>query len=609
MIFKVNSVKIIKKRIKSLFLFGFLELLRRKTMKLNVKLIALLLVIMLALTSCEATFNEIIGQITDAFTTTTTTTTTPTTTTTTTSTTTGKPEPEQPKFSRLESSTTVAELLEMYTLTEEYVNETLALIDAMYEASLDPESTEAFDAIYEQFDERFYHVAQQMTIARIIYYTDMSDEVATERQLTTTDYFYDIQDKYNETCRSMYLDSPHKDELFADWTEEEIQSLLDYDSTTVALKKEIEDLQAEYNNLGNHNFTDGSAELYAQIVTKNNQLAKLYGYDNYYDYAQSNVYGREYTTEELQQFKAYVKQHVMPRFTRLNNGWQKLYDLPTVRKDLAIDFLTADFDAMEKNYVMLYLDSLGDTNMGNAMRDVFENKRCIFSNNRNSHPTAFQTYFYEDEHPFCLFGSNGQTSNTIIHEIGHYYAATVNNDLSSYDLLETHSQGNEYLYLKFSEDNLPSSVYEPVRYYNLFNSWYTIVMASIIDDFEYAVYNLESVEGYTSAEFDAIMDEVLAGYGRTADWFTENVTDPYNYWRSVAVDNPCYYISYAVSAAASVIIFAEAEEDYEATMAKYVILAEGVTEEDGFIEALKKAGFTTPFDEESFVKISQTMRK
>ena len=299
----------------------------------------------------------------------------------------------------------------------------------------------------------------------------------------------------------------------------------------------------------------------------------------------------------------------MPTFSNLNDGWQELYNLGNFAKNTAISYLTDPFYSTSKNYVILYLESLGDTNMGVAMRDVFDSKNCVFSHYTNSHPTAFQTYLYEDETPFCLFGSEGQSSNTLVHEIGHYYAAYTNNDINNYDLCETHSQGNEFLFLKFSESHLSSKAYNVVRYYNLFNAFYVIVCASIIDEFEQRVYSLESVEGYTSADFDAIMDEVLEEYGKDNDWFADNLADMHDYWRKVAIDNPVYYISYSVSAIAALEVFAMAEEDYDSAVVAYTKLVEGVTEEDGFIAAIEKAGFTSPFEEETFQDINTMLSK
>lgn len=574
----------------------------------KIRLLALILAVVLCLSSCSFSINEILGQLGIVSTTTTTEPTTTTTTKPTTSTTTTTVKNPEDVFVTEDHSMSKTEMLAKYTLTQEEVDAALTLLDNMVEISKTATSVDEIDAVYDEFETAFYHIAQQMTIANIVYYCNMSDETATQRHLDTTDMFYSVQDKYMQSCRTMYLESPFKDELFADWTEEEIQEMLDYDPAVVALKSEIEELQAEYNDLSNEEFEDRSAEIYAQIVMKNQQLAKLHGYDNYYDYASENVYSRDYTRTDLEKFRTYVKQQIVPVFETLNKNFQAYKKLSSYNQNIFIDFLTGGFDTMKKNYVLEYFASLDGT-MGEAMNSVFGGKNCVFSYNSNSHPTAFCTYLYEDEKPICFFGSNGQTSSTIVHEVGHYYASYVNNDLNNFDLCETHSQGNELLFLKFTQKSLNKDIYSCVKAYNLFNMYYIIVMATMMDEFEQRVYDLESVEGYTSEDFDAIMDEVIESYGKGASWFTENLTDPYNYWRSTVIDNPVYYISYAVSAVAAIEIFAVADEDYEAAQAAYIILVEDVTPEDGFIGALEKAGLGSPFEASTFTKVAEIMKK
>jgi oligoendopeptidase F len=154
------------------------------------------------------------------------------------------------------------------------------------------------------------------------------------------------------------------------------------------------------------------------------------------------------------------------------------------------------------------------------------------------------------------------------------------------------------------------NIYSCVRAYNLVNAAYVMILATVVDEFEQRVYALddETIAAMTSEDFDAIMTEVCEPYGGV-DWVSSNISDPHNYWRQVAISNPVYYISYAVSAVAAVEIFALAEEDTEAAFTAYRALVENVTEEDGFLNALKKAGLYTPFEEEAFKQISTTMKK
>ena len=575
-------------------------------MNFKLRLVALLLAALMCLTSCDA----LLGFINPTPTTSATEATKATTLKPTTPTT-SKPADDD-KWKRADHSLTSAELKAQYTLTREEVDATLALLDNMLEASktATAEDTSEFDALYEQFDESFYHMAEQRTIATIIYYVDMSNEEATTRQEDATNMFMEVQDKYNIICRQMYLESPIRDILFEGWTEEEIQSLMEYDPVVMEIRKAINALEDEYNKLENGpDFTDKSAEIYAQIVVKNNDLADYYGYDNYYTFASENTYGREYDAEQLEVFKEYVVKYILPGFSNAYARYKKINSLSSSDKSFVNKFMNGKFDGMSTNYLVDYLDSLGDTTMGQSMRHMFENKNCVFSGKPNSHPTAFCTYLYESEQPFCLFGSSGQSSTTMVHEIGHYYAYLVNSDLDSYDLAETHSQSNEFLFLEYCQPQMTAEAFDVIYSYQLLNACYIIVMASIIDEFEQRVYALDSdvVATYTSADFDAIMEDVCKPYGG-AVYVSSELADPFNFWRQVTTTSPVYYISYAVSAVAALEINALVNTDKEAAYQAYTTLAEDVTNEDGFIHALEIAGLSSPFEEETYIAIAEELK-
>ena len=586
-------------------------------MNFKLRFVALLLVAVMCLSSCDV-FSFINGgeTTTSSTTTTTTTTTKPTTTkpTTTKSTGTTTTSPKLPtyEFDVSSNSLSKSELVARYTLTQEEADAAKALLDEMVELSKTAETVDPVDAKYEEFETAFYHIAQQMTISMIIYYYDMADETSSERYLNTTDIYYDLQDAYNLALKTMYLESPHKDELFEGWTEEEIQELIGYDSKIVELKKEIDEIQVAFDQLTGEevDYNDLCSDLYKQLVVKNNQLARLNGYENYYDYASVNVYGRDYAKEDLASFREYIIKYVVPYVGKVYDEFI-VYKSWTSNTKLSrlLEFVNDPFyNSTKRNYVSAYLDSLGDTTMGESMRDVFESKNCVFSFASQSHPTAFQTYLYEDETPICFFGSSGQSANTVVHEIGHYYAALVNRDIDNYDLCETHSQGNEFLFLTYCEPYINEEVFDVIEAYNYINTCYVLVLATIIDEFEQRVYMLddETVASMTSADFDGIMSSVCAPYGGSA-WVNTNLSDPYAYWRLVCISNPVYYISYAVSASAAINLYALAQEDYDAAIVAYTALVEGVTVEDGFLGALTKAGLTTPFEEETFIKIASIL--
>ena len=154
-----------------------------------------------------------------------------------------------------------------------------------------------------------------------------------------------------------------------------------------------------------------------------------------------------------------------------------------------------------------------------------------------------------------------------------------------------------------------AGAYDVYKEYTLYMYVVQSIVCMIIDEFEREVYTLDSVENFTSADFDAIMSKVCEKYGG-ADWVSGKLADPYSYWRLVAISNPVYYISYAVSAVSSTEIFYIAEEiGQEEAYAVYTTLVEGVTYEDGFLGALEKAGLGSPFKEETYEKIYVTLTK
>ena len=514
-------------------------------------------------------------------------------------------------FDRDAHSVTPDELLSWYTATPEEFAAAMELVNQMKEAGMT--DLDLFDSVYDAFETAFYHLAEQSTIANIIYYCDMSNEEAQERKLNTVEMFSELQDAYNIACQYLLVNSPYTEQLFADWSEESKQQLLNYSSDIMEIRNAVDALEVAYNDMDENttpNYGAKVAEIYKQMVILNNQLAAKFGYDNYYDYATERVYGRDYTAADLSEYHGFVRKHIAGKVGNLVTTWRDVYGKLGSNQDLYNAFMNKDFDYGDENYVMLYLNSLGDTNMGVAMRDVFESENCVFADNKNSHPTAFQTWLYEADKPFCLFGSSGQEATTIIHEIGHYYAAYTNDDIGDYDLCETHSQTNEFLFMNYCSDKLPKNVFRTAMLYQLVNTCGTITLASIVDQFEQRVYTLsaEELEAMTVEDFDAIMNEIKA-YDEYSGVIS-NFIDPCEYWKRVAVSNPVYYVSYSVSAVASLNIYAMALEDPDAAMTAYRALVETAGIEDmGYVEALGAAGVVSPFDESSHRNIASLIDK
>ncbi len=499
------------------------------------------------------------------------------------------------------------EMEEMLVISDEVFNTAEEQLKAFEAFALVNEDYEAADALYLTFEDTFFHISTQVSIANIIYYMDMSVTEASERYLDLFDKYGDVYNLYADACKNLYKNSPIRDQLFADWTEQEIKQMLDYDPETLELQKANEALLVELNDLPAGEFDDRAAEIYALLVTNNNRIATLSGYDNYYDYASAEIYSRDYSRAEVEAFSAYTVEHLVPNLTKVMEQYSAEMNMLNEANYMQFYYyVTSPFDQLSKNYLQKYIDSF-EGSMHDGMAHMFENRNVVFSNKPNSHPTAFQSYLDELEMPFCLFGSQGQDTSTIAHEMGHYYAALYN-DVGSYDLAETQSQGNEMLLLEFLKREMPFGTYNALVSYTSAVYFTQIIACVIIDEFEREVYALESVEGYGTKEFDAIMTKVCEKFGGAA-FVSGNLGDMYGYWRQVATNNPVYYISYAVSMTAALNIYSETVADRATGREIYRVLVEEVKEEDGFLKAVTGAGLTSPFTEETFTSILDSILK
>lgn len=500
----------------------------------------------------------------------------------------------------------IEEIKAELNVSDEDFSEAEALLEAFESAGLEEDAEyESVDAVYLEFEDKYNYIDTQVSLATIVYYYNMSDTEASELYLDVYGKFGDLYNAYIEVCKNLYKNSPVSAELFADWTEEDIEYLFDYDPRTQEIREEVEALQVELNELSGDVFTDRSAEIYAQIVTKNNELAKIEGYENYYEYASKIIYGRDYGTEELEAFSGYIATYFNDAVTDLYDKYSEAYKgmNKTAQNDL-YKFENSSFGKLQRNYLDYYINSFGDSSTGAGFHHLFENRNFVMSSKYNSHPSAFQTYISGEgwDTPFCFFGSNGQSTMTVVHEMGHYYASLHNENVNSYDLAETQSQGNEMLFLAFVKPYMSAPVFRCVEASTMYQYVAMSIVCVIIDEFEREVYSLESVEGYGSKEFDAVMAKVCEKYGGVS-YINGNITNINSYWRQVATNNPVYYISYATSMIAALNIYSVAKEDQAAAREIYRILVEESTEEDTLLTASAKAGLSSPFEEETIKAI------
>lgn len=500
----------------------------------------------------------------------------------------------------------------VFTLTDEDIQRIDGMIDNCRTLSYSTTATrEEVEQAWEELDEQLSFVSDQCSFAMILYYMDTSKEEANQLYLDAYEDYLDLADKANLLQKEMYEDSPVKDWFFEDWSQEDIDYLKGYTSEQVEIQAKIEENNTKFVELEDHEVVEKFTELYIELVILGNRQATLCGYDNYYDYMSAMSYDRDYSAEQRAEFRNYVKTYLVPAYeTAFNKVMSSAQTVSYDGYNFWMSFMSDDYDSLDRNYLQEYIDSTtGSTN--EHLMALFESGNYVMTDNPNAREGAFCTYFDYYDQGFCFFGPGYQSTSTVIHEMGHYYANSFVEDSTPFDLLETHSQGNEMLLLAHMGKKLPPEGYELTKNYELFDQLITIIISCMVDEFESQIYAMDDVSGLTEEQITQmisdICEEYFGAYGGET-FVNENLTDMQWYIRYVSGLSPAYYISYATSGVTAMNIFAQAQKDSTGAREVYRKLVEEAPKTEGYEAALKAVGAASPFEESSFTAIVELFK-
>lgn len=495
----------------------------------------------------------------------------------------------------------------VFSLTDEMVDDFYALLEESEALAIAAEDLELTDQVSDELEDAYLALVDQYQIAYVLYCLDQKDEEAKTRYLDCVDLFTEADAAYNDMCKRVWLsETPFRDHLFEDWTEDEIERMLAYNDEIAQLEKRNSEITVEYRELAT-GWGPEMIPLYNEMVQNNNRIAEIYGYENYYVYAYDVVYERDYEMSEIEKMRRYAASYLIDAHAGAMDTFMELYEnMDEDGSDFLSHYIYEDYDTLEENYVREYLNALPDSAREN-MESMFSEDRVVFTSYKNAYAGAFTTWIGEE--PFCFFGPDYANSETVIHELGHYYGSGFAEAWAQpMDLAETQSQGNEWLFTHFMQTQLDADVYECLTAYKLLTDLGYIVCFIMVDEFEQQVYSHENAGNLTEDEYDAIMEEIAQQYGGI-DYVTENMLDVQTYWRQVVLESPVYYISYAVSGITAINLFTMAQEDEDAAIASYIRLQEEPLEDAGFLANIRYAGINGPFDKSVYEKLCSRYEK
>ncbi|MBR5797861.1 MAG: hypothetical protein IKY29_02800 [Clostridia bacterium] len=496
------------------------------------------------------------------------------------------------------------------------------------------EAYAAVDAVHTELYNLVMNAISQRQLAEVAYYCNMKDTALEETYSYMMDYHTAVVAKFYTLSRPFY-DSCYRDFYYYGMTEEEINAFL-FDSDAIsnpeytALKERNNAIEAEFVALSSSEQKKQLAGLYEEFVENNNKMAAIMGYDNYLEYAYENVYGRDYTYQDVTELSAYVKEHLSAVFTEVYKKFRNLTGYSDEEREQYYNqtkhpfFSNLEGNTLVNDYIdLLAFTSNPDKNI--TFSDEFNKLMSDGNMFRGQYDGAFVTTIYSAKLPIAYFGQGYDNCFTVVHEFGHYmnevYSADVaeENDefTQSYDLLEMHSQGNELLYLCYLQENaeLGEMAEILIETHSLVNLLYVVMAGMTIDTFEQAIY-LNAYEGtnadeimadgkITADEYDLLYTSICTDYG-----VKDEIGD---YWKhGMTITSPCYYVSYSVSAISVLQLYEMAHTDgFDVAKEAYLKLFTYVDEnpEMTMEEVLAYAGMLSYEDEQLYINLKNYMTK
>ncbi len=172
---------------------------------------------------------------------------------------------------------------------------------------------------------------------------------------------------------------------------------------------------------------DAMNDLYSQLITKRNEVAKNAGFDNYRDYRFIELGRFDYKKEDCYQFHEAVKEHVLPLVNKINKKKREKLGLDTLRpwdteaepegvKPLT-PFVTGD-ELLQKT-----LQCFRDLNpfFADCIQRMQQLGHLDLESRKGKAPGGYNCPLAESGAPFIFMNAAGQMHDvtTMVHEGGH----------------------------------------------------------------------------------------------------------------------------------------------------------------------------------------------
>ena len=515
------------------------------------------------------------------------------------------------------------------------------LIEEMRTLSQEPGNEEQINTNYDLMGVELDKMYTQQALNEIRYYRDVNNEEYASIDTELQQIYRDVVDQFLQVVRDV-LGTEYRESFGAHIGDEEmVEDYLDYEDMTEELQALLDEenaLEQQYDQASMAEYTvtvkgqkwteasyneaieeltwremlaistaldraknEAICPIFLDLVKNRNARAQIYGYDNYAEYAYTDLYNRDYTIEEIKSVYAAVKESIVPVLSEVE---ERVY-AGNLNDLLYMDYLTEDY------VIEVVGRHMGDIDpaLAEVYQYMVDHHLYDIDYDPNKMNVGYTTTLYEYQEPF-IFNTPDYSYydlETMIHEFGHYNEAfhagtTLITDVTNMDVAEIHSQGLELLYLEYADDVYGEGLGDTARQMVLYQMLYSVIDGCLYDEFQNAVFaaDHDMTEEEVNQLFRRLSEEYGYVYYDTEDAAYDWVDVPHTF------SSPMYYVSYGTSALAALDIWTIAQEDRQAGIDKYMELTTyGLT--TTYCELLEKCGLKSIFEEETIREIAQAV--
>ena len=350
------------------------------------------------------------------------------------------------------------------------------------------------------------------------------------------------------------------------------------EETERALRQEAWELVAQRRLQEADKFED----LFEQLLTLREQMARNAGFANYLEYA-FKLRGRfDYTPADCVTFHDAIDSEFMPAVRALQAERRQQLGLAALRPwDLAVDSLNRSplrpFEHVEQmvTRTQRIFDQL-DGWLADGFRTMRDLRLLDLANRKGKAPGGYQSTLAESRLPFIFMNSVGQQRDveTMLHEAGHAFHTLAAQDEPMYayrsapiEFCEVASMSMELLGNEFIESFYAPAEAKRARRTHLEGVIGVFPWIATVDAFQHWIY---SHPGHTRAARTAAWLALMDRFGGDVDWSGLEAVRANLWHRQLHIFlYPFYYVEYGIAQLGALQVWANSKRDKARALREY----------------------------------------